>query len=74
MSDQGIKIEKWPKLNSPFLILGFDGWGNALNIARGTAAYLIQRLKAQFFARLDSDIFYRYDQARPAIKIDNLSA
>ncbi len=71
MSDQGIKIEKWPKLNSPFLILGFDGWGNALNIARGTAAYLIQRLKAQFFARLDSDIFYRYDQARPAIEIKN---
>ncbi len=70
MNDQGIKIEKWPKLNSPFLILGFDGWGNALNIARGTAAYLIQRLKAQLFARLDSDIFYRYDQARPAIKID----
>ena len=71
MSEQGIQIKKWPELNNPFLILGFDGWGNALNISRGTAAYLIKRLKAHFFARLNSDTFYRYDQARPTIKIKN---
>ena len=71
MSDQGIKIKKWPELNRPFLILGFDGWGNVLNIARGAAAYLIQRPNAQFFACLDSDTFYRYDQTRPTIKIKN---
>ena len=58
MSEQGIKIEKWPELNSPFLILGFDGWGNALNISRGAAAYLIQRLKALFFARLNLSLIH----------------
>ena len=71
MSVQGIKIKKWPELNRPLLILGFDGWGNALNISRGTAAYLTQRLKAHLFARLDGDTFYRYDQARPTVKIKN---
>jgi len=69
MNEQGIKIEKWPELNRPFLIMGFDGWGNALNISRGCAAYLIQRLKTRVFARLNADTFYRYDQARPTVKI-----
>lgn len=71
MSRQAIKIEKWPELDRPFLILGFDGWGNALNISRGVAKYLVKRLNGQSFARLDSDLFYRYDQARPTIKIKN---
>lgn len=71
MSERGIKVAKWPELNKPLLILGFDGWGNALNISRGAAAYLVNRLNADAFARMDSDAFYRYDQARPAIKIKN---
>ena len=69
MSDQGIHIKELPQLKNPLLIAGFDGWGNALNISNGMANYLIRRMKAQHFADLDSDTFYRYDDQRPRVSI-----
>ena len=58
-----------PQLENPVLIAGFDGWGNALNISNGMAAYIIRRLKAKNFANLDPDTFYRYDEQRPVVNI-----
>lgn len=69
MNITGIHIREWPRLNKPVLIAGFDGWGNALNISNGMAAYLIRRLKANHFADLDPDTFYRYDEQRPVVDI-----
>jgi proteasome assembly chaperone (PAC2) family protein len=69
MSSSGIHIKELPHLKNPMLVAGFDGWGNALNISNGMAAYLIQRLKAEKFADLDPDIFYRYDDQRPVVDI-----
>lgn len=69
MSDAEINIRDWPQLQNPVLIAGFDGWGNALNISNGMAAYLIRRLKANHFADLDPDTFYRYDEQRPVVDI-----
>ncbi len=69
MDDHGIHIRKWPQLNNPVLIAGFDGWGNALNVSNGTADYLIRRMKAQPFADLDPDTYYRYDDRRPQVSI-----
>ena len=69
MSDEGIHFKGLPQLKNPVLIAGFDGWGNALNISNGMAAYLIQRLKAKNFADLDPDTFYRYDEQRPVVDI-----
>ena len=69
MNDPGIHIKELPQLNSPLLIAGFDGWGNALNISNGMAGYLIRRMKAKQFADLDSDTFYRYDDQRPRVSI-----
>jgi proteasome assembly chaperone (PAC2) family protein len=65
----GIHIKELPQLNKPVLIAGFDGWGNALNISKGMAAYLIRRLEAKKFADLDPDTFYRYDEQRPVVDI-----
>lgn len=69
MKTTGIHLKQWPRLNKPVLIAGFDGWGNALNISNGMAAYLVRRLEAEKFADLDSDTFYRYDEQRPVVEI-----
>lgn len=70
MKKQGIHIEKLPDLKEPILIAGFDGWGNALGVSKGMAAYLIRKLKAQSFARIDPDTFYSYDADRPLTNIE----
>jgi proteasome assembly chaperone (PAC2) family protein len=64
-------IDDVPPLNRPVLIAGFDGWGNALSISTGMVDYLIRRLKAEKLAVIDSDVFYRYDEARPQVSIVN---
>lgn len=69
MNTAGIQIQEMPQLIQPVLIAGFDGWGNALNISNGMAAYLIRRLEAKKFADLDPDTFYRYDDQRPVVDI-----
>ena len=61
MNENGIQIHELPDLKNPLLIAGFDGWGNALKISSGMAAYLIRTFKAQRFAELDPDVFFRYD-------------
>lgn len=69
MNTAGIHIQELPQLIKPVLIAGFDGWGNALNISNGLAAYLVRRLEAKKFADLDPDTFYRYDEQRPVVDI-----
>lgn len=66
-----IHIDKLPKLRRPVLIIGLGGWGNALNISKGMAAYLIRALKAQLFANINTDMFYRYDESRPVVRIED---
>jgi len=70
MSEQGIHIEKLPELKEPLLIAGFDGWGNALDVSRAMVSYLIRKLKAQYFAKINPDPFYRYDESRPQVNIE----
>ena len=70
MNNQGIDIKKLPQLEKPLLIAGFEGWGNALKISSGMAAYLVRKLNAEQFATLNSDPFYRFDEARPMVKIE----
>ena len=70
MSNQGINIRKLPLLEKPLLIAGFEGWGNALKISSGMAAYLIRKLNAEQFATLNPDSFYRFDEARPMVNIE----
>ena len=70
MRADGIQIQELPDLKNPLLIAGFDGWGNALKISSGMAAYLIRKFKAQRFAVMDPDAYYRYDEMRPVVHIE----
>lgn len=70
MSESGIQIEEFPDLKNPLLIAGFDGWGNALKISSGMAGYLIRTFKAQRFAEINPDVYFRYDEMRPVVDIE----
>lgn len=71
MSPNGIHIQELPDLKNPVLIAGFDGWGNALKISSGMTAYLIRSFKARQFAAMDADVYYRYDELRPVVHIED---
>jgi predicted ATP-grasp superfamily ATP-dependent carboligase len=71
MTEEGTRIEALPKLENPLLIAGFDGWGNALEISSSMVTYLIRKLKAKPFAKINPDLFYRYDETRPIVSIKN---
>jgi proteasome assembly chaperone (PAC2) family protein len=70
MGIEEIQLKELPQLKKPVLIAGFDGWGNALKISSGMAAYLIRKLNAKQFAKLNPDTFFRYDDARPLVNIE----
>ncbi len=69
MQIPGIIIEDLPPLKNPIMVAGFNGWGNALNVSKAMAAYLIRHLDSFAFARLDPDAYYRYDEHRPIVTI-----
>lgn len=69
MSEKGIIIEQSPELKEPILIAGFEGWGNALDVSEAMVSYLIRKLKAKNFARINPDLFYQYDECRPFVNI-----
>jgi proteasome assembly chaperone (PAC2) family protein len=71
MTEKGIFIEKLPELKEPLLIAGFDGWGNALDVSRAMAAYMVRKLNAEHFASINPDLFYHYDNNRPSVKIED---
>ena len=71
MFEEAIQIEKMPELEEPLFIAGFDGWGNALDISRGMADYLIRKLNTERFGEINPDFFYRFDENRPMVEIEN---
>ena len=71
MQNQGIKYLSKPKLDRPILIAGFGGWGNVLKVSTGLAKFVVRQLNAAKFATIDADLFFRYDEARPNVRIVN---
>jgi proteasome assembly chaperone (PAC2) family protein len=71
MKHESIEIDHLPRLTNPLLIAGFDGWGNALDISSKMTEYLIRKLEARRFARFNPDPFYRFDEKRPVVDIEN---
>jgi predicted ATP-grasp superfamily ATP-dependent carboligase len=72
MSARGFHIRKeLPSLVDPLVLAGFEGWGNALNVASATIAHIGETLQATEIGRIDPDTFYRYDEARPVVEIEN---
>ena len=70
MLHEGLQIEYLPSMDDALFIAGFEGWGNALDISRGMADYLVEKLKAKSFARISPDLFYRFDEHRPLADIE----
>ena len=53
---EGIKIFKRPRLKKPYLIVAWPGMGD---VAFRAASYLIDKLKAEEFAKIEAgDFFY----------------
>ena len=66
MTDDIIILKEIPDLNDALFIAGFDGWGNALNISRGMVDYIIRKLNADPFSKINPDNFYKFDDLIPA--------
>jgi len=69
MNEQGIHIEQLPDNKPSVLIAGFNGWGNALDVSKSMASYLIRKLQATKIAWINPEPFYRYDESRPIVDI-----
>ncbi|MDM8525938.1 PAC2 family protein [Desulfococcaceae bacterium HSG8] len=67
---KGILTEALPRLEYPVFIAGFSGWGNVLDVSMGMADYLVRKLNAEYFAKIDPDTFYRYDETRPVVNVE----
>jgi proteasome assembly chaperone (PAC2) family protein len=63
-------IEQTPEVSHPVVILGFEGWANGGNVAVGMIDYLIKKLGATRFAKIDPNDFYRFDDLRPIVKVE----
>jgi proteasome assembly chaperone (PAC2) family protein len=63
-------IEQTPEVSRPVVILGFEGWANGGNVAVGMIDYLLKKLGATRFAKIDPNNFYRFDDARPIVKVE----
>ncbi|MCB2148612.1 MAG: PAC2 family protein [Deltaproteobacteria bacterium] len=70
MEYQTFRLERLPTLTAPVFIIGFRGWGNALEVSAGTAAYLVEALQAVSIGHIDPDACYRYDENRPVVNIE----
>jgi len=71
MENKGIIIENRPESNAGVLVAGFTGWGNALEISSSMMDYLIKGLGAVKFARLNTDLYCRYIEERPVVRIND---
>lgn len=69
MERDAILLDHLPQVEEPVLIAGFGGWGNALDVSKGMVSYLVRKLNAEPFARLNPDLFYRFDETRPQVRI-----
>ena len=66
--EEMIYIEK-PKLNKPYLIIGFEGWPNAAEVSSFALQHLIESLKAIKFASIPTEDFYQISSLRPTAVI-----
>jgi len=71
MRQKSIELMFKPALTNGVCIIGFEGWGNALDVSSGMLEYLIRKLDAEPFGRVNPDVFYSYDINRPTVEIKN---
>ena len=71
MGHEEIQLDYTPKSKDALLIMGFEGWGNALDVSSRMIEYLIRKLDANPFGKLNPDQFYTFEKNRPKILIEN---
>lgn len=71
MFEESLEIDYIPDLTESLFIAGFDGWGNALDTSWGMIDFLIRKLDAKPFGRINPDPFYCFDEKRPSVIINN---
>lgn len=60
-----LTIDEHPELREPTLVAAFAGWPDAGEVATGSMRYLLRKLRAQPFARIDPEEFYDFTDVRP---------
>jgi proteasome assembly chaperone (PAC2) family protein len=63
-----VYLEK-PNLNTPILVMGFEGWPNAAEVSSGALQYLVERLEAKKFASIPIEEFHELSVSRPVAVI-----
>jgi predicted ATP-grasp superfamily ATP-dependent carboligase len=58
MDTEWLKISTLPMLDSPRLLMGFSGWMDGGDVSTGTIKYLVDKLEAEEFARIEAESFY----------------
>ena len=59
-----------PDLDSPIMILAFEGWNDAGNAASSAARHIRDRFGGEVFADIDPEEFYDFTATRPNVKLD----
>jgi len=66
----GVSVFESPELRNPHFVAAFGGWADAGEVATGSLRYLIARLGAKRFARLDHEEFYDLSTVRPLVIVE----
>ncbi|HEX3541581.1 MAG TPA: PAC2 family protein [Acidimicrobiales bacterium] len=64
-----LRVENWPELHRPVLIVALEGWIDAGLGAGGALATLLQGVEAETFATFDSDELIDQRARRPLLRI-----
>jgi len=68
MDERRIIIYEKPKLNKPYLLIGFEGWPDAGKVSSGAVSYLRDRLGVRELAEVAPDDFYLFQSPSDEIK------
>lgn len=65
-----IEIEGVPELNSPVMIVSFEGWNDAADAASGLVDHLVEVWQARYVGAVDPDDYYDFQVNRPMLSTD----
>jgi len=68
MDKQCIVIHENPKLNKPYLVVGFEGWPDAGKVSSGVVSYLRDKLDVRKLAEIEPDDFYLFQSPGAEVK------
>ncbi len=60
-----------PDLDSPILILAFEGWNDAGDAASTAARHVRDRFGGEVFATIDPEAFYDFTSNRPMLRLED---